>query len=83
MRTVVSTVQNNLCISCGVCRGICPRGCITYTRRHGMFLPSIDGEKCVDCGMCADVCPGLGHDYTQRTTAVETVTGEYLGCYNA
>ena len=83
MRTVISTVLNNLCISCGACKGICPRGCITYTRKRGMFIPLLDEQACISCGLCADVCPGLGHEYFPRSTAEETVTGNYLDCYNA
>ncbi len=83
MRTVISTVQNNLCISCGICKGICPKNSITYTRQCGMFFPEIDEQGCINCGLCADVCPGLGHEYSPKSTAVETVTGDCLDCYNA
>jgi len=83
MKTVATTVEQNLCCSCGVCKGICPKNCITYHREHGMFLPEIDTEKCVSCGLCADVCPGLGHTYTAKSTAADTVTGEVLACFNA
>lgn len=48
-----------------------------------MFLPEIDSGKCVSCGLCAEVCPGLGHTYTAKSTAADTVTGEAIACYNA
>ena len=82
-QTILTTVQNNLCISCGICKGICPKSSITDTRRCGMFFPEIDEKSCINCGLCADVCPGLGHEYLSKSTAVETVTGDYLDCFNA
>ena len=82
-RTILSTVRNNLCISCGICKGICPKNSITYVRQCGMFFPEIDEQSCINCGLCADVCPGLVHEYLPKSTAVGTVTGEYLGCFNS
>lgn len=83
MKTVQTTVAQNLCTSCGVCKGICPQNCITYRLEHGMYLPAIDPEACVGCGLCAAVCPGLGHRYETAATAEETVTGPALAAYNA
>lgn len=83
MKTVNTTVEHGLCISCGVCKGVCPRGCISYRRVHGMYLPELDGAACVGCGLCAAVCPGLGHPYQRGDTAVQTVTGAVLECCNA
>lgn len=81
--TVEYTVQENLCCGCGVCKGICPKDCISWERKNGMYLPKINEELCVRCGMCSAVCPGLGHIYESRKTAKETVTGSVLACYNA
>lgn len=83
MKTVASTVENNLCCSCGVCRGICPKECISFRRENGMFLPVIDATTCVECGLCAAICPGLGHPYEPKETAEATITGEFLACFNA
>lgn len=83
MRTVAFTYETGLCCSCGVCRGVCPKNCISFQRKDGMFLPVIDEAACVECGLCAAVCPGLGHTYEPKKTAQETITGEYLACFNA
>ena len=83
MKTVATTVESGLCCSCGVCAGICPKTCITFRREEGMFLPVIDEAACVGCGLCAAVCPGLGHPYEPRETAEETITGDFLECFNA
>ncbi len=83
MKTVATTVQQNLCCSCGVCKGICPKNCIEFVRKEGLFLPVIDETACVRCGLCASVCPGLGHSYASNGTAEDTVTGQVAECFNA
>ena len=81
--TVQYTVRNNLCCGCGVCKGVCPQGCITWIRKDGLYLPHIDESRCVSCGLCASVCPGFGHTYHTNETAEQTVTGPVLACCNA
>ena len=83
MKTVLSTVEAGLCCSCGVCKGICPKNCITFRWEKGLYLPVIDEAACVGCGLCAAVCPGLGHAYQTDRTAEATVTGPVLACWNA
>lgn len=83
MRTIHSTVKFNLCISCGVCKEMCPKKCIYWSKNKGMYLPKIAEKSCISCGLCAAVCPGLGHHYEQGTTAKETVVGSVIECFNA
>lgn len=45
----------NLCISCGICQGVCPRDCIELNKRG---IPVID-RNCTNCGTCLKYCPGL------------------------
>lgn len=70
--TVSVTANWNLCVSCGACRGVCPKKCISWNRSNGMFNPILDEEGCISCGMCAQVCPGLEHEYEH----VDRVKGE-------
>lgn len=81
--TVCTTVQAGLCCGCGVCKGICPKGSISWERKSGLYTPQVNEELCVHCGACASVCPGLGHHYAPEKSAAETVTGPVLACYNA
>ena len=81
--TVKYAVNNNLCCGCGVCKGVCPKDCISWGREGGLFLPHIDETKCIGCSLCASVCPGIGHHYIPKETAQATVTGEVLQCFNA
>ena len=55
-RSVRIIVQNNLCISCGICGGVCTAGSISYEKTNGMYYPVID-ESCVSCGRCMRCCP--------------------------
>ena len=81
--TVKKTVDAGLCTACGSCKGICPMDCIDWRKENGLYVPDIDEGKCVGCGRCTSVCPGLGHAYKPRGNAVDTVTGNYLACFNA
>lgn len=81
--TVNNTVQADLCCGCGICKGICPKGCISWGRKNGLYIPQINTHQCVSCGLCAAVCPGLGHRYDTAATAEETITGPVLASYNA
>ena len=61
---ISSVVKNNLCVSCGLCAGICPKKCIASTFEAGSYLPTVDENSCVNCGLCHKVCPGKSADYT-------------------
>ena len=82
-KTVAYTADHGLCCGCGICKGICPKGSIQWTRVNGLYIPRIDESQCVNCGLCASVCPGLGHTYEPGGTAEATITGTVLECCNA
>ena len=83
MNIANTTVMQNLCTGCGVCKGICPKNSISWQFSQGLYLPVIDRESCIQCGLCLSVCPGLGHRYETKQTAAETVTGPVLVTFNA
>lgn len=60
---ISSVVKNNLCVSCGLCAGVCPKKCITSRFEAGSYRPTIDEDSCVNCGLCHKVCPGKSSDY--------------------
>jgi len=43
------------CVMCGVCTGICPTGAL-YMERPSMEV-RFDGDQCVFCQLCVKVCP--------------------------
>ena len=42
------------CTRCGICRTICPEGCIRHLEKKQY---ESDPEYCKGCGMCAAACP--------------------------
>lgn len=83
MRTVKFTVENNICVSCGICKGICPRGCIDMVEKDGNYIPAIGGT-CIHCGLCFTVCPGKGM-IREESDGLETddLIGSYQRIVNA
>lgn len=62
--------QSNLCVGCGKCVSLCPRGCHTI-REEGHQL---DRKFCVGCGRCINVtCKALSLSGYERT-AEEVMT---------
>ena len=50
----LSVVDIGLCVSCGACAKVCPRGAIGVYK--GMYA-KVDAAKCIGCGLCARTCP--------------------------
>ncbi|MCK4916979.1 MAG: 4Fe-4S binding protein [Candidatus Omnitrophica bacterium] len=49
------TRDENLCVHCGLCIGICPASAfeVEVISRKIIF----NQDKCIACGMCVNVCP--------------------------
>lgn len=74
---ISSVVKNNLCVSCGLCAGVCPKNCISSTFKSGSYLPTVDEHSCVNCGLCYKVCPGKSADYV--TPYINSPTDIFFG----
>lgn len=59
---VKSIRKGNLCTSCGICVGACPKGCIDMEYGKERNLPTIREHDCIDCGLCYKICPGKGYN---------------------
>ena len=46
--------DRELCVACGACAEVCPRGAVTVWR--GSYSV-VDDSLCVGCGRCAGECP--------------------------
>src|SRR6056297_380346 len=46
--------NNNVCMNCGVCTGVCKAGALKLNDRREL---NVIQEKCILCGLCAEVCP--------------------------
>ena len=49
-----AVVEQSLCVACGACMEICPRGAITVWK--GSYSV-VDDALCIGCGLCAKECP--------------------------
>lgn len=51
----LAVVEQKVCVACGACEAVCPRGAIAVFR--GCYA-QVDTAACVGCGICAKSCPG-------------------------
>lgn len=82
-KTVAFTARAGLCASCGVCKNVCPKACISYEREGGMFVPHVDAETCIRCGLCASACPGLSAAQPAGGDLYEAMFGTIRASCNA
>lgn len=56
--------RDGLCMQCGTCEALCPRGAVrmVWDVREG-YRPQVSSELCTDCGTCLRACPGPGFDF--------------------
>lgn len=62
LESIERTVSAGLCVSCEICRAICPEEAIATKMGGGQRLPVVDVERCSGCGLCVGTCPGLRID---------------------
>lgn len=82
-KTIQSTVDQNLCISCGACVAVCPKSCIFFERDRGVYLPKLWNDTCIGCEMCSKVCPVHELAADISGTIEEHMLGSYLDIYCA
>lgn len=61
--SVAFTVQNDLCLGCGLCSDVCPTDSVHIGIKNGEYRPVINTSSCLNakgCHKCFSVCPGLG-----------------------
>lgn len=49
-----AVVDRNVCVACGACTKVCPRGAVSVYR--GCYAV-VEETKCVGCGLCGKTCP--------------------------
>jgi heterodisulfide reductase subunit A len=69
VEAIVSRVDRELCVGCGLCEGVCEYGALSMHPWRGVM--TINEVLCKGCGACSVACPSkaikLGH-FTQRQT---------------
>lgn len=58
-----AVVDISLCVFCGACAKVCPRGAIAVYK--GMYA-RVDTALCIGCGLCARTCPASVIEVVQR-----------------
>ncbi len=48
-------IDENLCVHCGLCTGVCPTGALSL--QPETFLLQFRRTKCIVCEQCIPVCP--------------------------
>jgi ferredoxin len=63
-------INEDLCVSCGVCVDDCPVGAISMKENQAAV---INEEECIRCGRCHDICPqeAVRHDSERIPQEVE------------
>lgn len=57
-QVINQVVENDICIGCGVCAGVCPSRLLSMTAlENGDLAVAIDGECPSACDLCLTVCP--------------------------
>jgi heterodisulfide reductase subunit A len=69
VEAIVSSVERELCVGCGLCEPACPYGALSLHVWRGIM--TINEVLCKGCGACSVACPSkaitLGH-FTQKQT---------------
>lgn len=78
--TIQSIVDNNLCLSCGVCAAICSKKAIHFELEKGCYVAKIDHNNCIKCGLCYQICPGKGVNLA-KINDDNTYFGKYKSIY--
>ncbi|MHA1382014.1 MAG: Coenzyme F420 hydrogenase/dehydrogenase, beta subunit C-terminal domain [Candidatus Helarchaeota archaeon] len=73
----------NLCVSCEICRAVCPMNAIEMEYKGGQFLPKIDKNKCINCEDCIKVCPGIDIEVFEEDNFEDWLNGIYIKAYSA
>lgn len=78
MNNVYDTIQNNLCLSCGICVNVCPKKCITFNKKG---IAQIDNNSCENCGLCKKYCPGISSNSICGNTIENRMRGTAIASY--
>ena len=70
---IVSSVDEEKCIGCGLCESMCPFSAIRLVSKNGENKAETISASCKGCGLCAASCPQqaitIGHFTSKEVTA--------------
>jgi heterodisulfide reductase subunit A len=53
---IISSVNEELCVGCGICESVCPYGAIEVVETEEGGRARVTGVKCKGCGTCGSSC---------------------------
>lgn len=89
MKNILYTINNRLCLGCGICEDVCPKHCISIKRINGENKPIINNSMCLGdkCSRCLKVCPGIGINLKETSHSLygngqeDKYIGRYVSLY--
>jgi len=70
--TTTLTIDKNRCISCNLCKSVCPMSALSLKVESGRAVPAADESKCSLCGLCVEFCPAQAIRMTERNSWKQT-----------
>ncbi len=73
---IEKVVQNNICIGCGVCSGVCPANVLRMEfNKYGEYNP-VESPGCLkNCKLCLEVCPFYDQNENEDDLASDNFSG--------
>ncbi|MFW6009276.1 MAG: Coenzyme F420 hydrogenase/dehydrogenase, beta subunit C-terminal domain [archaeon] len=80
-----TTLKNDLCIGCGICKVVCPVDAIKMLYNNNCeFKPDINEDICNNCSICIDYCPNTKGKIDNKGLKVSSSNdSEYFGLENS
>ena len=76
------TIDIERCKGCELCVVVCPKSCITISKRSnkkGYFPAQADNSDCTGCAMCAIICPDAAIEVYRDSRSVVDLPGKKKG----
>ncbi|MCD7780165.1 MAG: Coenzyme F420 hydrogenase/dehydrogenase, beta subunit C-terminal domain [Candidatus Gastranaerophilales bacterium] len=69
-----STLKNNLCINCGICKSVCPKSAVILKPdKYGEYKPLINQKDCINCGICTEYCPNTKEKMQKEALKITSI----------
>jgi coenzyme F420-reducing hydrogenase beta subunit len=66
-----TTLKQDKCINCGICKIVCPKKAITLNlNKYNEKIPSINNDLCNNCGVCSHFCPNSEDNLKEEISKV-------------
>lgn len=75
MKTInSSTLKNDLCIGCGICKVVCPTAAIEMELTEYQEIKPKINDECISCGECVKYCPNTKEKIEKEALKINNST---------